>query len=209
MFLVIFYEMKDKMNQRNRDNKYYLSTVFRLDESIDRYMEGVYEEIIIEQALSKEDFLEKIKNELERSNEPTRITLKDVTNYPDEINQSDGEFSEVTFSNSGTNHRLMYTHRFDLKPEESLSEAPFVVISDGKLGLVSNVLEFNVRLVTSNPPEQWINYLPSFVEKIKEANGFHQSETVVHILSERNEYIYNSKYPDALTTIVESHIAKK
>ena len=41
------------------------------------------------------------------------------------------------------------------------------------------------------------------------ANGFHQSETVVHILSERNEYIYNSKYPDALTTIVESHIAKK
>lgn len=197
------------MNQRNRDNKYYLSTVFRLDESIDRYMEGVYDEITIDQALTKEDFQKKIKNEIGQSIEPIRITLTDVTNYPDEMNQTEGEFSEVTFSYSGNNHRLMFTHRFDLQPEDILSEAPFVVISDGKLGLVSNVLEYNVRLVTSAPPEQWINYLPVFTEQIKEANGFHQSETVVHIISEQNEYIYNSKYPDALTTIVEIHIAKK
>lgn len=204
----MFYEMKEKTNIRNRENKYFLSTVVRLDETIDRYTKGVYEEMFIDQALSKEAFLETIKKEMQRNTEPKQITLTNVTNYPDTIVRNDGRFSEVTFSFFGKNHRLMLTHRYDLRPTVSLTDAPFVIISEGKLGLISNVLEYDVRLVTSAPPEDWVHYLPIFTQQIKEANDFQNAETVVHILSETEEFIYSSKYPDALTTIVENHFVK-
>ena len=204
----MFYEMKEKTNIRNRENKYYLSTVVRLDETIDRYTEGVYEKISIEQALSKEEFLETIKMEMKRNTEPKQITLTNVTNYPDTIVRNDGRFSEVTFSFLGKNHRLMLTHRYDLRPALSLTDAPFIIISEGTLGLISNVLEYDVRLVTSAPPEDWVHYLPIFTQQIKEANDFKSAETVVHILSDTEEFIYSSKYPDALTTIVENHFVK-
>lgn len=204
----MFYEMKEKTNIRNRENKYFLSTVVRLDETIDRYTKGVYEEMFIDQALSKEAFLETIKKEMQRNTEPKQITLTNVTNYPDTIVRNDGRFSEVTFSFFGKHHRLMLTHRYDLRPTVSLTDAPFVIISEGKLGLISNVLEYDVRLVTSAPPEDWVHYLPIFTQQIKEANDFQNAETVVHILSETEEFIYSSKYPDALTTIVENHFVK-
>lgn len=204
----MFYEMKEKTNIRNRENKYFLSTVVRLDETIDRYTKGVYEEMFIDQALSKETFLETIKKEMQRNTEPKQITLTNVTNYPDTIVRNDGRFSEVTFSFFGKHHRLMLTHRYDLRPTVSLTDAPFVIISEGKLGLISNVLEYDVRLVTSAPPEDWVHYLPIFTQQIKEANDFQNAETVVHILSETEEFIYSSKYPDALTTIVENHFVK-
>lgn len=204
----MFYEMKEKTNIRNRENKYFLSTVVRLDETIDRYTKGVYEEMFIDQALSKEAFLETIKKEMQRNTEPKQITLTNVTNYPDTIVRNDGRFSEVTFSFFGKHHRLMLTHRYDLRPTVSLTDAPFVIISEGKLGLISNVLEYDVRLVTSAPPEDWVHYLPIFKQQIKEANDFQNAETVVHILSETEEFIYSSKYPDALTTIVENHFVK-
>lgn len=204
----MFYEMKEKTNIRNRENKYFLSTVVRLDETIDRYTKGVYEEMFIDQALSKEAFLETIKKEMQRNTEPKQITLTNVTNYPDTIVRNDGRFSEVTFSFFGKNHRLMLTHRYDLRPTVSLTDAPFVIISEGKLGLISNVLEYDIRLVTSAPPEDWVHYLPIFTQQIKEANDFQNAETVVHILSETEEFIYSSKYPDALTTIVENHFVK-
>lgn len=204
----MFYEMKEKTNIRNRENKYFLSTVVRLDETIDRYTKGVYEEMFIDQALSKEAFLETIKKEMQRNTEPKQITLTNVTNYPDTIVRNNGRFSEVTFSFFGKHHRLMLTHRYDLRPTVSLTDAPFVIISEGKLGLISNVLEYDVRLVTSAPPEDWVHYLPIFTQQIKEANDFQNAETVVHILSETEEFIYSSKYPDALTTIVENHFVK-
>ena len=204
----MFYEMKEKTNIRNRENKYFLSTVVRLDETIDRYTKGVYEEMFIDQALSKEAFLETIKKEMQRNTEPKQITLTNVTNYPDTIVRNDGRFSEVTFSFFGKHHRLMLTHRYELRPTVSLTDAPFVIISEGKLGLISNVLEYDVRLVTSAPPEDWVHYLPIFKQQIKEANDFQNAETVVHILSETEEFIYSSKYPDALTTIVENHFVK-
>lgn len=204
----MFYEMKEKTNIRNRENKYYLSTVVRLDETIDRYTEGVYEKIFIERALSKEEFLETIKMEMKRNTEPKQITLTNVTNYPDAIVRNDGRFSEVTFSFFGKNHRLMLTHRYDLQSAVSLTDAPFIIISEGTLGLISNVLEYDVRLVTSAPPEDWVHYLPIFTQQIKEANDFKSAETVVHILSDTEEFIYSSKYPDALTTIIENHFVK-
>ena len=204
----MFYEMKEKTNIRNRENRYYLSTVVRLDETIDRYTEGVYEKIFIEQALSKEEFLETIKMEMKRNTEPKQITLTNVTNYPDAIVRNDGRFSEVTFSFLGQNHRLMLTHRYDLRPAVSLTDAPFIIISEGTLGLISNVLEYDVRLVISAPPADWVHYLPIFTQQIKEANDFKSAETVVHILSDTEEFIYSSKYPDALTTIVENHFVK-
>lgn len=204
----MFYGIKEKTNTRNRDNRYYLSTVFRLDESIDRYTENVYEKIMINQALSKEDFLETVKEAIRQDKKPKQITLTNITNYPDELAREGGRFSEVTFSSFEKNSRLMLTHRYDIQADRKWSDMPFTIISEGKLGLISNVLEYDVRLIISTPPEDWVNYLPVFIQQINEANGFQEVATVVHIFSDTEEFIYQSKYPDALTTIVRDHSIK-
>lgn len=201
LFVFVFFEMKRSINQRNLENQYFLATVYRMDESVDHYSEDVYEKTHIQEPLSNQAFFQRVKELIAKNQHPQKIILMDVSNYQEERLGPTETLEQVMVTYSGKQVQLLLDRSYRLEEDLPVTQAPFDLISEGKLGLVSNTLEYRLAVTECEGPEEWISYLPVFVEQIQAVNQLPNTESVVYIETTSRQFVYRSKKKNQLTEI--------
>lgn len=200
-FLLSFYGLKKNLNQRNGDNKHLLSTVYPLAEKVDRYTEEYYAEIEINEPLTNEAFLVRAKALIGQKETPQKIILTNVTNYSDESQKTVGVLDKVMITGSATSAKLLISRVYPMERMNEEDAAPFEVISTGELGLISNRLEYSVEVTSQQEPEEWVTYLPQFIEEIQKVNAVPTAKSVVYIHSKSGFFLYESNNVNHLVEI--------
>lgn len=200
-FLFSFYGLKNNLNQRNAENKYLLSTVYPPTEKVDRYTEEYYTEIEINEPLTNEMFLAKAKAIIRQRETPQKIILTNVTNYLDESQKTVGVLDKVMISGSATSAKLLISRTYPMERMNEAAKAPFELTSTGALGLISNTLEYSVEVTNQQEPEEWVTYLPRFIEEIQKVNALPKAKSMVYIQSKSGCFLYESNNVNHLVEI--------
>ncbi len=204
IFMFSFFQYKQVINERNRNNPHLLATVKRPETPLGKLETVRFEKISIQAPLTKEAFIQKGQQILANSSKPQKIILTNTKNFQDPKTNTNVFLGEVALIGSATYSKLLIERFYPLKEAPRLGpDAPFLILATGELGLVSNTLKYSIKVTNSKEPEQWIAYLPSFTQAVQQASELREAQSLIFIHSKTDHFIYNAKKINQLTEIID------
>lgn len=203
LFIFSFFKYKQIINERNSNNLHLIATLKHPEAPLDKLDTVQFEETKIQEPLTKEAFIQAGQRILANSQKPQKVILINKKNFQDRKATPVSTLTEVAMVGYYARSKLLITRHYPQQESLGEQEAPFVILSTGELGLISNTLKYSVRVTNATDPEQWVVYLPRFASAVQQASELTEAKSLIFIHSKADHFIYDSKKNNQLIELID------